>query len=83
MISLVIRIKLKTVIEARVLQCYLTSQISLINLSPQPHTPSFLLLEHIKLRVWLLTVPLCLELLVLQVLTPMSSLQSDFSYSHF
>ena len=60
-ISLVIRIKLKTVIEARVLQCSLSSQISLINLSPQPHTPSFLLLEHIKLRVWLLTVPLCLE----------------------
>lgn len=57
----IIRIKLKTAIEAGVLQCYLTSQISLINLSPQPHTPSFLLLEHIKLRVWLLTVPLCLE----------------------
>ena len=52
---------------------------------PLPSTPppSFLLLEHIKLRVWLLTVPLCLELLVLQVLTQMSSLQSDFSYSHF
>ena len=52
-----IRIKLKTVTTARVLQRALTYQIALINLPLPPHAPFFLLLKHAKVRVWSLAVP--------------------------
>lgn len=52
-----IRIKLKTVTTACVLQCDLTYQIAPRNLPLPPHAPLFPLLKHAKLRVWSLAVP--------------------------
>lgn len=49
-ISLIIRPKVQIITKACVLQCYLTSQISL-GILPPPYAPVFLLLKHAKL--WL------------------------------
>lgn len=56
MISLIIRLKLKIITSACILQCYLASQISLRILLPPLYAPCFLLPKHAKLiRVSVLT----------------------------